>query len=366
MPNSDVIVIGGGVIGLACAHALARGGAEVRLLERGQCGLESSWAAAGIIMPPAAHRRDPVARLTAESCKLFPGFINDLRERTGIDPEFRVCGAIEVLLDEQQVRIAEGRERAGERSDLLGPEQTRRLEPALAGDFLAARHQPYTAQVRTPRLLKALRRAGELGGLQIHEHCPVSGLRMSAHRITGVRTPNGDFSAKHVVLAAGCWSSLLNERLAAQMPVTAVQGQMLLYEDGPPLRHIIERGLNYIVPRADGRILVGATQEAKPGHNKQVTPGSVASLAGFARKLVPDMATARLSAAWAGLRPGTPDHRPYIGPVPKMVGLIAATGHFRSGIIFTPVTAGIVADLVLQGRTERDLSAVLPDRKTPL
>lgn len=345
-------------------HALARGGASVRVLERGQCGLESSWAAAGIITPPAAHRRDTLGRLTAESCKLFPGFANDLRERTGVDPEYRVCGSVEVLLDEQQLRTAQGRERAEQKTALLEPLQARAIEPALTGDFLAARYQPSTAQVRPPRLLKALRRAAETAGAVMHEHCPASGLRLAGKRITGVRTPEGDFSAKHVILTAGCWSSLLNERLAALMPVTAVQGQMLLYEEGPALGHVIERGLNYIVPRADGRILVGATQEAKPGHNKQVTAGSVASLGGFARRLVPGLANARLVAAWAGLRPGTPDHRPYIGPVPEMIGLIAATGHFRSGIIFTPVTASVVADLVLQGRTQRDLSAVLPDRKT--
>lgn len=369
----DALIIGGGVIGLACAERLARDGARVTLLERGVCGREASWAGAGIIQSGSWHRRDPLVQLQRESVRMYPAWTADLHERTGVDPQFIPCGSLEPLLTDQQFRMAASEVRAAEACraeyglsvlELLTLADVAAREPELTRDLLGAQYSAVTGQVRNPLLLDALRAAARLSGIRVLENREVVGLLRDGERVTGARTLDERIESRWTILAAGAWSSRLDPRLETLTPVYPVRGQMVLLEmPSPPLRHVIERGRCYIVPRVDGRILVGATEEHASGYEKRNTAEGVAGLLSTAQQLVPCLAGATLVRSWAGLRPGTPDRAPYIGPVPGFEGLIAACGHFRSGLVLAPVTAHIVAEIVGTGRTQRDLARVAPGRE---
>jgi glycine oxidase len=370
---SDVIVIGGGVIGLSAAYELARAGLKVRVLEKGACGKEASWSGAGVLQCGSWHRRDPLVHLLRESLRLYRTFAPELLERTGIDPEFIQCGSFELLLDDQQYRMAASEVRAaGEYAaqwdspvlELLTPEAAREREPNLAPELLGVKYSPVTCQVRNPRLIAALQRACLLEKIEIVEGCAVESLCREGSRVVGVNTTGGTFSSACVILAAGAWSALVDPQLREVTPVYPVRGQIVLLEMQPrPFTHIVERGKCYMVPRLDGRVVIGATEEHESGYSKRNTAEGVATLLTLAQRLVPLLARAELVTTWSGLRPGTPDRAPFIGPVPGHEGLIAATGHFRSGLILAPMTAKIVRELVTTGRTSHDLSRLAPGRE---
>ncbi len=370
--TSDVVVIGGGIVGLSCAFHLARAGVQVSVLERGRCGQEASWAGAGVLQCGSWHRRDPLVQLLRTSVCQYGAFCEELRERTRIDPEYIACGGFDVLLEDQQYRMAVSEVRAaGEWRDqfqrnpleLLTPEQARELEPNLTGDLLGVKYCPVSSQVRNPRLMAALEAACRLEGVHIVEQCEVGSLTRDGSRVTGVLTSRGPFAAGHVVLAAGPWSSQVDPELRRLMPVLPVRGQIVLLEARPRLfARIIERGRCYLVPRLDGRIVVGATQEHDVGFEKRNTAEGIHHLLTLSQRMVPSLASATLVRTWAGLRPGTPDDWPFLGPVPGMEGLLAAAGHFRSGLILAPLTGRIIADLVTTGRCEHDLSRYAPGR----
>ncbi len=371
--TTDAAVIGGGVIGLATAYALAKEGLSVAVLERGLCGREASWAGAGVLQCGSWHRKDPLVRLQRDSLKRYPAFAAELHDRTGIDPQFMQSGSFEVLLDDQQRRMAASEVEAAKAYaeafgetvlELLTPDEARRRESELTDDLLGVKSCPVTCQVRNPLLMQALRSACLLEPIWITEHCEVVELIHKGDRVRGVRTTGGDRFAEHVVLAAGSWSSLVDREVGRQVRVSPVRGQIVLLEmRRRPFEHIIERGKCYLVPRLDGRVVVGATQEPEAGFDKRTTAAGIEGLLTLARRLVPVLGEATLVRTWAGLRPGTPDNWPYIGAVPGIDGLWAATGHFRSGLTLAPITAQIVADLIVRDETEYDLARTAPGRE---
>ena len=373
--TSDVIVVGGGAIGLSIAWQLVREGVRVAVLERGRCGREASWAGAGILKHGNWRRTDPLFQLRRRSLQDYERFATELHDRTGIDPQYVRCGSLELLLDKRQHAAALAETQAAEAYrgeygrpvvEVLSPEQARRCEPKLAADLTGLKHYPITAQVRSPRLMQALVAACRAEGVEIVEHAEVRDLIRDGDRVTGVRSLLGNHSCKHVVLAAGAWSSQLDPRLEELMPVRPVRGQVVLLEMQPrPFACVIERGKHYLVPRLDGRILVGATEEHDAGYEKRTTAAGVGDLLAFARWVVPALAEAALVGAWCGLRPGTPDGRPDLGPVPGADGLLVATGHFRSGLVLAPVTARIITDLIVRGRASIpvDLGSFAPGRQ---
>lgn len=377
--TSEVIIIGGGVIGLSVADRLARDGVGVTLLERGVCGREASWASAGVLKPSNPNKRGPMQQLQRASLEMFPDYAADLRERTGIDPEYVRCGSMELVFDDQRYRMALSEQRAGARDGLLmpdgqpewqvaTPEEARRIEPCVSGDCLGVLLGRFSAQVRSPRLLRALIAVCRAGGVCLRENIRVNELVFEGDRVTGVATPDGPVTGDCIILCAGAWSSEIDARVGPQVPTYPVRGQVVLLDAADAaaarFRHIVDRKDCYLVPRSDGLVVVGATVEPEAGFDRRTTPAGVNRLMQDALTLVPGLGGAGVLALWAGLRPGTPDRRPYIGSVPGLEGLIAATGHYRTGLALAPITAQIVADFVARGTCDRDLSRCRPGRST--
>jgi len=347
----DVIIIGGGVIGLSIACELAGEGLSVAVLEQGQMGQESSWAGAGILPPgnpQSAH--SPEARLRAASHVLWPGLSARLREETGIDNGFCRSGGLEVRIggppsaldDEMALWRSEGVD-----VQPLDGREVRQFESELCARITSAYRLPEMGQVRNPRHLKALvglalkRRVALLPGVVVY------GFDRQGEKIIAVETSAGKFSAQQFVVAGGAWSGRLLNDAGCTAQVRPLRGQIVLLAMQPsPLRHVVNVGPRYLVPRGDGRVLVGATEEIA-GFDKRTTAGGVGGLMEFALELVPALAQATFEKSWAGLRPQSADGLPYLGRVSQTDNLFVATGHFRAGLQLSPVTALVMSQLLL-------------------
>ena len=366
----DCLIIGDGVIGLSLAYELAGRGLTVRLVERGQMGREASWAGAGILPPGGKQANDhPIEQLTALSCRLHPQWARQLREETGIDTGYRRCGGIYVARNQTEaVALAElvidARRRAIE-IDELSAEQLDQLEPALvggAGQTLAACHLPEEAQIRNPRHLKALLSACARRGVRLDTGTDVHRFDVSDRRITAARTNTGALRAERYCLTAGCWSRALLEDLHTPLAVKPVRGQIVLLRSQPGrLTRIINQGPRYLVPRPDGRVLIGSTEE-DAGFDCRTTSEGVSSLLRFALELAPGLADAEVERTWAGLRPATPNRMPILGRVPDLENAFVATGHFRAGLQLSTATAVVMSQLIRGEPPEVDLEPFGPSK----
>jgi glycine oxidase len=367
--SHDVVVVGGGVIGLACARRLARDGRAVAVVEAGELGREASWAAGGILSPVHPHAYPPaLTALVERSVRLYPALSAELLEESGVSIELRTTGLLRVAVspsdDDELARTLRFRAERGLRAERLEPTDARTLVPGLAPRASSFVFEPEISQVRNPRLLRALAGAGARAGVAFFPREPVLELVRAGSRVTGVRTQRRTLHAGEVVLAAGAWSGdLARSMLGLELAVEPVRGQMLLL-DAPPgtlATMVLGAGGRYLIPRADGRILVGSTLE-RAGFDKRTTVEGVAGLLGAALELVPSLADARLEQAWAGLRPGTRDRLPYLGRVSGLEGLVVATGHYRNGIVLAPVTAELVGRLLAGEDVARELEPFAPGR----
>lgn len=364
--SPDILVIGGGVIGLTVARRLRAEGAEVTVLERDVCGRGASWAGAGVLAPPNPHRKDAVAALHLRSLGMYPALCAELFAETGVDPEYDPCGEIEVALDERGLQSLRSDARAAadrKRPDgslafeVLSIEQARGLGSSLTTEAVGAMLCRETAQVRNPRLLRALQASCTKRGVRILEGEEVFDFVVAGDKFAGVQLSDRVLQAATAVLCAGAWTTQIGTRLAALMPVRPVRGQMICMRlDRPPLSRVVSRGKTYWVPRRDGHVLLGATEEHDAGFIIRNTPQGIGKLIEKGLELVPSLADAPIVHTWAGLRPGTPDDLPYLGPIPGFDGLIAATGHFRSGLGLAPATAEVIAALVAGRPLPLDLS----------
>ncbi|MCG3128428.1 MAG: Glycine oxidase [Phycisphaerae bacterium] len=359
------------MIGLSAAMRLAQAGAAVAVLERGETGRESSWAGAGIIDAGSLARNDALARLRRTSVARYPDFIADVQRLSGLDVQFHVCGSLDLITDANQMNSARREAAVAERAGVTGAlallegEALRTAAPYLARDVGAALRDARTAQVRNPRLMQALRVAAERLGADVRTDCEVTDLCVEGGRVSGVRCAAGRLSAPHVVLAAGAWSSGVGQHVAAFVDVRPVRGQIVLLQaPAPPFASVLMHGKRYLVPRCDGLVLIGSTEEPEAGFDKAATAAGVSSLLSAGLRFVPGLASAQVVQAWGGLRPGSRDGRPYLGIVEALPGLIVATGHFRGGVTLAPVTADVVAQLVQRGSSESDLEAFRPGRAT--
>lgn len=369
----DVLIVGGGVIGLTLARHLRGEGLSVCLVDRHECGREASWAGAGILAPCNPQRDDPLFHFQERSLALFPSLCAELESETGIDPEYERSGELELLFTEQALAIARADERgaAGRlvhgnqpRVELLTPPRVRQEEPAVTTGLLGALLCRHTAQVRNPRLLAALHASCTRRGVEIRERTSVHEVLRSGGRVTGVRADRGDIHAEAVILCAGAWSAQIGGGFEWSVPVYPVRGQIILLRcEEQPFRRIIARGKTYLVPRRDGHVLIGSTEEPEAGFVKRNTPLATARLLQQAVTFVPALADAPVAAMWSGLRPATRDDKPILGPVPGVQGLFVATGHFRSGLTNAPATAEWIAACLAGRPYSLDLSMCLPDRK---
>jgi len=364
---ADVVVVGGGVAGCAAAYFLAREGLAVTLLERDALAAHASGAAAGMLLPYGeAAFAGPLLDWGVESLALFPELCSELRERTGIDPELVECGALHVARSE--AREASLRASAGALSGAgvawLDPEAARSAEPALAGDVRGVLFAPREAHVRSPLLARSLASAAAQLGARVEVGVAVGGLLRRGDEILGVRTPDGERHAGRVVLCTGAWASACADWLggAWRPAVEPLRGQILALDaPSPPLAGIVVGEDVYLVPKRDGSVVVGATEESV-GFDCRVTAEGLGGLLTAAPRLAPPLASATFRFGWAGLRPATPDGLPLIGPAPGVRGLLLAAGHTRNGVLLAPITGRLVADLVLGKELPERAGVFAPDR----
>ncbi len=348
--TSDVVVIGGGVVGLATARALAREGAHVTVVERGSPAREASWAAAGMLSPlgEAGHVGD--LRVLAEaSLDRWPRFAERIQAEAGLDIGYRATGALRVAYDAAAAAALRSLfEQAGPRAgaELLDAAGARQLEPALTDDVVAGLSIARDHVVDNRALGEALQTAAHAAGVQIRSGAAVDEIIIGhaaggKRRFTSVRLTNGDsLTGGTAILAAGAWSAALRG-LPRTVPVRPVRGQMYAVADGGIARTLVAPGC-YLVPRDDGRLLVGATVE-DAGFAPGPTAAGLGALFAAAARAVPTLATRPIVEIWAGYRPGSPDDLPILGPDPDVAGFHYATGHYRNGILMTPITAESLA-----------------------
>ena len=367
MTGPEVVVIGGGLIGSAAARELALRGYEVALFDRGPEPERASWAAAGMLSPQAeAHRADVLLAFLLHSRSLYPAFVAAVEEESGLPTGYRAEGTLLVALTgddraELRQRLAWQRN-AGLEVEWLEPEEALRLEPSVAPGLLGALRFAGDHQVDNRLLAAALKRAAERAGVAIREGVAVTRLLSSGGRVEGVELEGGGrVTAGRVVLAGGVASGTL-DGLPRPLPLRPVHGELVAVRANPPLlRHVVDSPRIYLVPRSDGRLVIGATSE-EIGLRRRTTEAGMRSLLSAAVELVPGIASAPILDHWSGLRPGTPDGRPLLGVEPALEGLVIATGHYRNGVLLAPATARVVADLIDGASPAVDLDAFAPGR----
>ncbi len=363
----DVAVVGAGVIGLAVGWRAAQRGLSVVVLERGgEPARQTSAVAAGMLAPISETLATelPLMRLGLASVNAYPDFIAELDDATGMDTGYLRCGTLLAARDADEAealgRELALRERLGLAAHRLRASEARRLEPALAPTLRLALEVPDDHAIDPRMLTAALARALTVAGGELRTNTPVAELTTADGRVTGVRIANGErVVAEHVVVAAGPWSgSLDGVPEGASIPIHPVKGQILRLHDpsGPGLlTRVVRFTGGYLVPRGDGRYVLGATMEER-GFDTTVTAGAVFEMLRDAFELLPSVTELVIDELSAGLRPTTPDNAPAIGPG-TIEGLHWATGHFRHGVLLTPITA----QMVLAGLTGEESDAGPPE-----
>lgn len=357
---ADVVIIGGGVVGCSIAWRLAQAGRDVLVLERAIPGAEASSAAGGIL---AAQEESvgPSAftELSLRSRARFADVAAELREATGVDIGYRECGVLSIAFSAKEEADLERRygwqRDGGHALEWLRGAALHRREPALSPEALAGLWFPADGQVEPRSYLRALALAAAGAGARFSSGAYVRRVVSDGRRVAGVELEGEVIAARHVVIAAGSWSSLIDGADLPPRAVRPMRGQIAKLETRPPAIHgTVTCRAGYLVGRADGSILAGSTMELV-GYDKRVTAGGLRHVLDVAIRLAPALADAPVTETWANFRPVTDDELPILGPT-DIEGLLLATGHFRNGILLSPITADIITELVVSGRTTIDLS----------
>ena len=353
MGSHDIIIVGAGIIGCSVARELARRRLRVLVLDRQEPGKEASWAAAGMLTPAAESAEAlPLVPFAKASLALYSEFIEQIEQTTGHATDYRRDGALEVFFGDdavtQRAEWLAAVRASGFVPEPLSAAALRQMEPALAEDAAAGALLAEEGAVDNRLLSAAVAEAARREGAELRAGVEVRRILTGHARTVGVETPQGSLAAKHVVLAAGSFTARIEgaERYAPTIPA---RGQMAALRPATmPVRRVL-RGPSYLVPRLDGRVLVGATVE-HAGYEKAVTPGGIGRLLTDAVRMIPGLAVAPIVETWSGLRPDTPDHLPVLGPT-DVEGLWFATGHFRNGILLAPATARAIGEWIAEGKT---------------
>ncbi len=367
--NSDVLIIGGGVIGLSIARELHKNGVgRIVLLEKGVTGNESSWAAAGMLGPQAeANAAGPFFDMTLASRDLYPGFAAELLDETGVDIELDRAGTLYLGFTQDDSNELKERfdwqQKAGLQVEYLTAAETRKAEPFVSTDVREALFFPGDWQVENRKLLTALRRYAEINDIEIRENTLVERLVTEGNKVIGAETDGATFCAPQTVLATGAWSSLIKlGDFASPLKVEPVRGQIVAFRTAQRLfQRVIYSRRGYIVPRVDGRILAGSTTE-NVGFDKSVTESAAEHLRNVTLEIAPSISGLQIADQWAGLRPFAADGLPIFGEIRGIGGLMIATAHYRNGILLAPLTARLAADKMVNGTDSRYFTDFNPER----
>jgi glycine oxidase len=356
--TAEVVVIGAGIIGCAVARALAAEGLDVLVLERSGVAAESSGAAAGILAPRVHATEGAMFPLAMASHAQFGSYVAEVTAQSGMDPEYARTGVFDLAFDEE--REEELRDKVkwlqgiGHDVDWLDREQVLGEEPAISPALRGAFYDADAFQVHPARLTRAVAQSAARRGVGFRFGVDVLGIKRVGSRAKVVRTTAGDVEVEQVVVATGAWTGRAGQWLELEIPVYPAKGQILTVAVLPPPIRAVVFGLDaYLLPRLDGTIVVGATVE-NTGFDKSMTAAGIGWLSQSLASLCPALADAPIDRIWTGLRPGSPDDLPIVCSAPGWDNVTIATGHHRNGIMLTPITAQIVSDLILRGKTAVD------------
>lgn len=351
MKTWDVIIVGGGIIGLTLAISLRKQGLRVLIVERGEPGREASSAAAGMLAPAGAEIPAALRELAEASAQRYPEFVHELEDESGIKVDLQELGTI----------LLSSRDDFPECAERLSVDQLRSVEAELETAQVSNRELGAAfIEERSvdPRLLvTAAIKAAKHRGVDISSGSEVKRVVVSGGSVTGVETDRTSYSAAMVLNCAGAWAGTL---APTEFPVCPVKGQMLAVVNGPRLRHVLRSDKVYAVPRRDGRLIIGSTLE-NAGYNKDVNVSTIHGLLQAMVELLPGLKKAQQHEVWAGLRPGTPDNLPILGET-ETRGYFMATGHYRDGILLAPVTAEVMTEVVLDGNASLEIANFSPSR----
>lgn len=368
MPSHDALVIGAGLIGTATAWRLAQAGLRVALVEKNVPGREASWAGAGMLSPaPDAPSAIPLVPFGRASLNLYPQFIAEVEEISGRGTGYRSDGAIELLFSADAERelstLIALHHALGLPTEPLPMDEAAKMEPSVTRRARAAAYFPYEACVDNRALMDALLATAAASGVELFADTHVCQIVLNHGRCTGARTQDGTaFAAENVIVAAGAFCGLL-EGIIPALPTRPVRGQMAALRTQQPIRRVVRCARGYIVPRDSSvpqRLVTGSTLE-DAGFRKSVTAGGIESILATAQELVPSLAGAEIVDTWCGLRPDTPDHLPLLGPS-GTEGLTFATGHYRNGILLTPITAKLMQEWIVEKHVSMDWDIFSPLR----
>lgn len=368
MPE-HVLILGGGVIGLSCAWACRQRGHRITVLETGLCGGQASGAAAGMLAPYSenAEGADAFFRLGLASLRLYPDWQREIKLASGMDFEYNRSGSLQVVFHEADLLPLEERlswqREYGMSGSIVQGEALFALEPQLARNAVAALHIPEESHVYAPDYVRALEAACRAGGVQVYDRLesvePAEWSKEAAVRTADGRTFGGD----RLVIATGAWSQRFEPLLGVRLPVFPIRGQICAYAADPdrPIRHMVFGSQGYVVSKANGTVVCGASEDVA-GFDTSVTPRGIGRLLRWSRSLFPFLSEAEPVHTWAGLRPATQDGFPLLGRLRGSQRVLAAVGHYRNGILLSPVTGTLIADLLDGAAPETDLGAFAPDR----
>lgn len=346
---SDILIIGGGIIGMLTARELSLAGMKVTIVEQGKAGKESSWAGGGIISPLYPWNYSAAVNSLAQWGQgFYPELIEEMNSATGLDAELIQNGLL--MLEDGSVEAASTWAKEWQVNlQVIDSYEISNLEPELSSSLSADKKaiwMPEVCQVRNPRLVKVLKEYLLIHGVKFLEQTEVTGFIRHSGKVGGITTTTGNMFADNILLAGGAWSSNLLK--IKNISVEPVKGQMVLFKsEANKIKRITLSKERYVIPRRDGRVLVGSTLE-HTGFDKAITKEAREELKQEAYRIMPCLRNAEIEHHWSGLRPGTAKGIPYVCPVPKMEGLFLNAGHYRNGVVLGPASARLMADIILK------------------
>lgn len=352
--KTDVLIVGAGIIGSAIAYNLRKRGVDVMVLDREEAGSQASSAAAGLLAPLGPlSGPGPFADLLLTSFSLFPSLVPELEAASDLQLGYEQTGALRTVRNPKRVSNLKKRLEAWKPLGLtmhwLTGDEARQQEPLLADDVSAAIYAPEESQIQAPQITRAFSTAAQKLGAEFYTHVEVIDVKSKGEEITGVETDLGEtINCSHLILATGSWAAQHESWFNISLPVRPVKGQIIsVQKTTPPLKHIIFGEAAYIALKQE-RIIIGATKE-EAGFNIQTTDEGISWLRDTAIRFIPSMQQSTLLSSWAGLRPGTPDKQPILGPAPHWKNVTLALGHNSVGIILSAITGQTIAELIATG-----------------